>query len=86
MALFSYLNVFREADLRGTILLRSNPSRQRSMGYITGGLEKRKDRKSRKSRREEKVVGFSSTSLFPARKQEVVTRLETDEMTAQRGG
>ena len=29
-----------------------------------------KDRKTRKSRSEEKVVGFSSAFLFPARKQE----------------
>ena len=34
-----------------------------------GGVYKmRKDRKRRKSRSEEKVVGFSSTALFPARK------------------
>ena len=30
--------------------------------------------KTRKSRREEKVVGFSSASLFPARKQEAITQ------------
>ena len=34
-------------------------------------------RKDRKSRNEEKVVGFSSASLFLARKREVVTRVET---------
>ena len=40
---------------------------------MLGGQEKRKDRKTRKSRSEEKVVGFSSASLFPARKHEAVT-------------
>ena len=35
-----------------------------------------KDRKTMKSRSEEKVVGFSSTSLFPAWKWEAVTRVE----------
>ena len=35
---------------------------------------KRKDRKIQKSRSEEKVVGFSSTSLFHTRKQEAVTQ------------
>ena len=39
-----------------------------------GGQEKRKDRKTHKSRGEEKGVGFSSTSLFPARKREAVTQ------------
>ena len=34
---------------------------------------KRKDRKTQKSRSEEKVVGFSSAYLFPARKWEAVT-------------
>ena len=37
--------------------------------------EKRKDRKTRrKSRSEEKVLGFSSSSLFPARIREPVTQ------------
>ena len=36
--------------------------------------EKRKEKKSQKSRSEEKVVGLSSASLFPARKLEVVTQ------------
>ena len=40
---------------------------------MLGGQEKRKDRKSRKSRGEEKIVSFSSPSLFPARKREAVT-------------
>ena len=39
-----------------------------------GGQEKRKDRKIWKSRSEEKVVGFSSASLFPRRKWEAVTQ------------
>ena len=50
----------------------SNPSRQYSKGTISlGSQEKRKDRKSRS---EEKVVGFSSASLYPARKLETVTQ------------
>ena len=39
-----------------------------------GGQEKRKDSKLRKSRNEEKVVGFSSASVFPTRKREAVTQ------------
>ena len=49
------------------------------MYYIAGGEEKRKDRKVSKSRSEDKVVGFSSASLFPVRKWEAVTRGETME-------
>ena len=41
---------------------------------MLGGQEKRKDRKTRKSKSEEKVVSFSSAYLFPARKYEVVTQ------------
>ena len=41
------------------------------------GQEKRKDRKTQKSRSEGKVVGFSSASLFPARKWEAVIQCET---------
>ena len=41
------------------------------------GQEKRKDRKSQKSWSEERVVGFSSASIFPARKWEAVTQSET---------
>ena len=36
--------------------------------------EKSKDRKTQKSMSEEKVVGFSSASLFPTRKWEAVTQ------------
>ena len=39
-----------------------------------GGEEKRKDTKTWKSRSEEKGVGFSLASLFPARKWEAVTQ------------
>ena len=39
-----------------------------------GGQEKRNDRKTKRCRSEEKVDGFSSASLFPARKREVVTQ------------
>ena len=53
-----------QAALKGTIMLVAQ--------------EKRNDRKSQKNRSEEKVVGFCSTSLFPARKQEAVTRVEID--------
>ena len=35
-----------------------------------------KDRKTWKNRSEEKVVDFSSASLFPARKREVVRRID----------
>ena len=41
------------------------------------GAQKRKDRKTKKSRSEEKVVGFSSAFLFPARKWEAVTQSGT---------
>ena len=44
-------------------------------GTISLGVkEERKDRKTRKRRREEKLVGFSSASLFPTRKREAVTQ------------
>ena len=39
--------------------------------------KRRKDRKTQKSRSEEKVVGFSSISLFCTRKWESVTQGET---------
>ena len=38
------------------------------------GGQKKKDRKPQKTRSEEKVVGCSSVSLFPARKWEAVTQ------------
>ena len=41
---------------------------------MLGRQEKRKDRKPRKSKSEEKVVDFSSASLFPIRKREAVTQ------------
>ena len=41
---------------------------------MLGGQKKRKARKTRKSMSEEKVVGFSSASLFPARKRDVITQ------------
>ena len=37
-----------------------------------------KNRKTLKSRSEEKVVGFSSAFIFPARKWEEVTRVEPE--------
>ena len=47
------------------------------MNYIYICQERRKDRKTRKSRREEKVMGFTSASLFPVRKRDEVTQDET---------
>ena len=47
------------------LLLRNNAKRQHSKELHQ---EKRKERKTRKRRNEEKVVGFSSASIFPARK------------------
>ena len=52
----------------------SNPSSSTQKYYIAGGLgEEERRGKQRKSRSEEKVVDFSSDSLFPERKREVVT-------------
>ena len=50
------MKLTQQAALKGTISLR--------------GQEKRRDKKSRKSRSEEKVVSFSSASIFPSRKWE----------------
>ena len=44
---------------------------------ISLGDKKRKNKKTRKSRSEEKVVGFSSASIFPARKWEASSRAKT---------
>ena len=60
------------------LLLRSNPGGHHlKVLYRQGGQEKRKERKIWKSRSEEKVVGFSSPSLFSARKEEAVTQGKT---------
>ena len=58
------------------IFLKSNPSRQHSKVLYRWGVgqEKRRERKSRKIRSEEKVVGFSSASVFLARKLQAVTQ------------
>ena len=40
-------------------------------------MDERKDRKTRKCKSDEKVVGFTSTSIFPVRKREGVTSGET---------
>ena len=54
--------------------IRSNPSRQGStISLWGGGQEKRKNKKTRKSKRKEIAVGFSSASPLSARKQEEVT-------------
>ena len=53
------------------------------MYYIAGGQERRKDRKSRN---EEKVVGFSSASLFQVRKREIVAHGGTMEPEDRYGG
>ena len=52
-----------QATLKDTISLRSQ--------------EQRKERKLRKIRSEKKVAGFSSASLFLARKREAVTQAGT---------
>ena len=62
------------------ILLKEQPQQAALKGTISlGGQEKRKDRKSQRSKREEIVVSFSSASLFLARKWEAVTQGETME-------
>ena len=43
-----------------------------SLGRSPGDQEKRKDRKTLKSGSEEKVIGFSSASVFPIKKWEAV--------------
>ena len=59
-------------------ILRSNRQEAALKGTTSVGVqEKRKDRKTRKSTSEEKGVGFSSASLFPARKREAVTQGRT---------
>ena len=55
------------------LLLRNNAKRQHSKELHQ---EKRKGRKTLKRRNEEKVVGFSSASLFPTRKWEVGPTVE----------
>ena len=55
------------------LLWRSNPSRQHSNVLYCWGQNRRKDRKTQQSKSGEKVVGFSSASLFPAMKGEAVT-------------
>ena len=53
----------------------SNPSRQHTkVLYRWRGQKKRKDWKTGKNRSEKKVVGYSSASLFLARKWETVTQ------------
>ena len=59
----------------GAVYVYSSPCKQHSkVLYRWGGQEKKKDSKTRKSRREEKVVVFSSASLFPVGKREAVTQ------------
>ena len=45
---------------------------------LGGGLKEEERQKNTKSRSEEKVLGFSSASLFRANKWEAVTRVETN--------
>ena len=59
--------------------LRSNPSMHHSRYYINGGSGEEEREKTQRSRSEEKVVGFSSASLFPVRKWEAATQGETIE-------
>ena len=57
------------------LLLRNNFSREHpKVLYQYGGQEKSKNKKTRKSKSEEKVVGRISASLSPARKREAVTQ------------
>ena len=57
------------------IIIKEQPQQAALKSTISLGVqEKRKDRKTQKSRSEEKVVGFSSASLFPARKREAVAQ------------
>ena len=46
-------------------LLKSNPNSQHSKAICCWGIRRRRKRKALKSRSEEKVLGFSSASLFP---------------------
>ena len=62
------------------LLLRINPGRQHSKGLYRWGSRERKDTKEWRSRSEEKVVGFSSASLFYAGKREAVTQGGTREI------
>ena len=62
------------------IIIKEEPQQAALKGTISlegSGEEERQE--SRKSRSEEKVVGFSSASLFPVRKREAVTQGETTE-------
>ena len=59
------------------LLLRSRPQQAALKGTLSLGSQKRKERKTRKSRSEEKVVSYSSVSLFLARKMEAVTQDRT---------
>ena len=66
------LGSYRQVDL---LLLKCNPSKQHSkVLYRCGVRGKGKAQKTRKSRSKEKVVGFSSASLFPERKREAVNQ------------
>ena len=56
----------------GELLFRSNPSSQYSKVLYHWGVRGR--RKIGKSRIEEKLVSFSSASLFPVRKWEAITQ------------
>ena len=57
------------------LLLRSNPSSQHSKALYHWEVRKRgKTGKHGKSRSEERVLGFSLTSLFPTRKRKAVTQ------------
>ena len=60
------------------LLLLSNASRLQSRIYIAGKEGEEGRQKTRKSRSEEKLVGFSSVSLFLKRKREAVTRVEIE--------
>ena len=67
--------IIRIKEMKLLLLLKSKPQQAAFKGTISWGVqEKRKERKTQKSRSEEKVVGFSSASLFPTRKWKPVTQ------------
>ena len=58
------------------LLLWSGPAGSTQRYYITGRVRRGKIKKTQRSRSEEKVVGFSSASLFHARKGRQPPRVE----------
>ena len=76
-----------KGEVSGAELERKREKDQLREAFNRQGLEGRKEnggdaeerkKETMKSRSEKKVVGVSSTSLFPTRKLEAVTRVEPD--------